>query len=501
MRRPPLAPIATAVLVGVALGVAGCAEQPSRATPEPIATRLPVFAVAPTATEEATPVPELADGEVAQLLEELVCWYDDPSLAEECLPVGPEEAELLGEIAERGDRRFIAPLVDMLWLDVGWERWVTEALTAITGEEFADAYGWSSWIGVERPPLPDGYTGWKGRLISLVDERFVELLPPDLLLAVRPDELIWTRVAMDERVPLVDPPTVHNVEERYLAASDVVFGVLVGGEARAYPQRIVAWHELVTDEVGGQSLVIAHCVPCGGIAVYSGVASDGTRYTFGNSGLVYRSRQVYYDAETNSLWDQLSGKAIAGEAMRNGVSLNPTMVVRTTWGEWSARHPNTRVLSLDTGAVRNYDEGAALTEEASSTGPLYPAPVGADASVDPKTLVLAVTVSGVTRAYPLATIEAIGVVHDRIAGQDIALVSRGPGLGVSVYFEEGITIDRIEGPRDALEVVDSEGIHWFLDEERLTNVIDSTTRRAIPTRVAYWFAWADAYPETTLWGS
>ena len=498
MRRGITA-LVLATVVGLVL--AACTEDPPVGGPTSVPTRLPVFATPATATPEDTPEASLTNREVASLLSELVCWYDDPELAADCLPIGIEEAELLAQIAESEDRRFIAPLVDMLWLELGWERWVQEALVTITGEEFVDSYGWSTWIVTERPPLPDGYVEWKGRLLSLVDPRYTELLSDDLLLAVRPDELIWSRTAINELVPLVDPETVHRLEERYLADDDIVFGVFLNGEARAYPQRILAWHELVIDEVGDRPLLITNCVPCGGTVIYGATASDGVQYELGNAGLIYRSRRLFTDAETNSLWDQLTGEAIAGEALVWGAALTPVPVVRTTWGEWAARHPNSTVLSLDTGVVRNYDAGAALVEDRSAEGPLFPAPAPTDASIEVKERVVGLEIEGVSRAYSLAALEAAGITHDTLAGQDIALVSRGPGLGVSVYREHDISIAFLQGSLDALEAVDTLGQRWFLDEEVLVNVIDSRLRRAIPVRLAYWFAWADAFPETTLWGS
>ena len=491
------AAIALAIIVG--LFALGCAEDARTEDPTAVPTRLPVFATPATATPEGTAAPRLTNGEVATLLAELVCWHDDPALAANCLPVGPAEAELLQEIALSGDERFVAPLVDMLWMELGWERWVHEALTAITGLEFPDGYGWSAWIASDRPPLPDGYLDWKGRLLSLVDARFSDLLHDGLITAVRPDELIWARVAVDQQPPLVNPETVHRLEERYLASDDVVFGVFLNGEARAYPERILAWHEIAVDEIGDRPLLVTHCVPCGGVTVYEATASNGVRYELGNAGLVYRSRHVLYDTATNSLWDQLTGEAIAGEALVSGASLTPVPVLRTTWGEWAARHPNSTVLSLDTGAVRNYDPGAALVEDRSAEGPLFPAPSPTDASIEAKERVLGLEIAGASRAYSLAAIEAAGITHDTLGGQEIALVSRGPGLGVSVYREHEMTISYLQGSLDALEVVDTNGERWFLDEEVLVNVIDSRLRRAIPARIAYWFAWADAFPDTTLW--
>jgi uncharacterized protein DUF3179 len=496
--------LASFAIVAITL-LAACVEDAAAPTPEPLATQLPVFATASDPNATATPVPDLTGTQVTEILRSLVCWYDDSELAGDCLPVGPEQAQLLERIALSRDARFTAPLVDLLWLELGWERWVREALTAITGERFANGYEWSLWLATARPPLPNGYVEWKGRLLSLVDSRYAELLRPDLDLAVRPDELVWARTAPDETPPLVDPDVVHRIEERYLNDDDIVFGVFVDGQARAYPERILAWHELIIDELNERPLLITHCTPCGGAVAYEAAASDGVRYTFGNAGLVYRSRRVLYDRETLSLWDQLTGLPIAGPAITEDLSLIPHTMLRTTWAEWAARHPNTTVLALNTGATRDYDPGIALTEDSITPAPLFPAPVPAAVSgnntIEAKTLIVGLTVEGESRAYPIALVESFGILHDSLGGQDIALISRGPGLGVTAYREHEITIDYLSGPSDALEAIDLDGERWFLDEEKLVNVIDTRLRRALPLRVSYWFAWKDAYPETTLAGA
>ncbi len=499
-RRASVASLA----VGALLLFASCVEDSAAPTPEPLATRLPVFATASGTDATATPAADLTNAEVAAILRELICWYADPALASQCLPIGPDQTSILETIALSGDERFIAPLVDLLWLELGWERWALEALTAITGERFIDGYEWSLWLASTRPPLPDGYVQWKGRLLSLVDSRYVELFPADGNLAVRPDELVWARTAPDETPPLVEPAIVHRIEQRYLNDDDIVFGVFVDGQARAYPERILAWHEVVTDELNERPLLVTHCTPCGGAVVYEAAASDGVRYTFGNSGLVYHSRRVLYDQETNSLWDQLTGQSIAGPAITEDISLTPHTILRTTWAEWAARHPNTTVLALDTGTIRNYDPGVALAEEIAAPGPLFPAALpspNSGGSIEPKTLIVGLTIEGESRAYPIALVESFGILHDTLGGQDIVLVARGSGLGVVAYREHEITIDYLSGPSDALEAVDIDGERWFLDEEKLVNVIDTRLRRAVPLRISYWFAWQDAYPETTLAGS
>ena len=313
-----------------------------------------------------------------------------------------------------------------------------------------------------------------------------------------PEQLVWSLEGVSALSPLPAPRTVRAAEQRYLASGDIVYGVVIGGEARAYPERIIGWHGIVRDTVNAKGIVVAHCTPCGGAAVFAAQASDGSRYTLGAAGLVTQSRRLFADAETHSLWDAVSGRAVSGPLAERGVALALVNSVRTTWGVWSARYPDTRVLSLDTGFVRDYAEGAALKADRDSPGPQFPVS-NVDARLPAKTRVLGITVDGVRRAYPLEAVERGGIVHDKIGAQAVVLLSPGPGLGVTVYDESGVTIDRMEGEIRDRDAIDSTGQRWFMNDERLLNARNSTTRRALPAQTAYWFAWSGAYPDTTLW--
>lgn len=488
--------LAAALLASVFLGA--CIAAPD-ASPRAIATPTeePVFRpVLVEVTATPTPAP-LTAGEIGTALRDLVCWYDDPALARECLPPGEEFVTVLQRIGASGDRRFIAPLVDMLWMEIGWERWVRDALETLTGERHATAADWYRWMMANPPPLPEEYATWKGGLLSIIDPRFTQLIreqrAPDGPGAA---DLVWGLQGVGQVPPLRSPDTVHRVEERYLSRSDIVYGVVIDGVARAYPERIIAWHGVVTDTIEGDAIQVWHCIACGGAAVFGAVASDGTRYTFAPSGLAWQSRRLFFDEETLSLWDAVQGRAVSGPAAGTRLTLLPS--VRTTWGEWSDRYRNTRVLSLDTGFVRDYGEGVAIRPDTQSDGPLYPVPE-VDDRLPPKSRVLGVVVGGVARAYPLDAIEAARIVHDEVGGTRVVLVSPGPGRGVTVYAAGGVTIDRIEGPPDDREAVDTDGLRWFVDEERLLNTRNSRVIPAVASQVLYWFAWSGAYPSTTVW--
>ncbi len=463
------------------------------ATPAEEAAFRPGGAVTATPARAA---PSLPSGQVEQALREVICWYEDASKARACLPLGEASTRALESIAASGDRRFIAPLVDMLWLDLGWERPVREALERVSGQRYATAAEWYAAIERDPPPLPENYGEWKGRLLSLVDTRYLDLVPKDGS-GVRPERLVWG--FGDMRSPTItNARTIRATEERYLAATDVVFGVRLNGDSRAYPERIIAWHGVAQDRAGGAEIVVFHCLPCGGAAAYRRAASDGRSYTFGIANLVTGSRRLLFDAETMSLWDPVSGRAVAGPLAAKNVTLTPLPITRTTWGEWKERYPTGAVLALDTGFVRDYTEGAALRGEGGLERPQFPA-----ASLDPrlpaKMRVVGVNLGGVWRAHSVEAIEQARLVHETVAGVTVVLVSAGPGKGVQVYDAQGTRFDRVTGAGATLEVSDRDGGRWFVDDEQLLNARNSRVRPALPSAQLWWFAWAGAHPDTTVW--
>ncbi len=483
-------------IVGLALAASfllACGVPDGSRPPTTEAVFRPGVSATPAATSTA---PTLPPGAVADALRDVVCWYDDPAKARDCLPPGETAQRALERIALSGDRRFIAPLIDMLWLDLGWERPVREALERVSGQRYATAAEWYAAIEQSQPPLPDGYGAWKGRLLSVVDTRFLDLVPKDGA-GIKPERLVWGYGGT--RTPTItSAKTIRAGEERYLATSDIVYGFRLNTDSRAYPERILAWHGVVQDRAGGVDVVVFHCLPCGGAAVYRRQASDGRAYTFGVANLVTGSRRLVFDAETMSLWDPVSGRAVAGPLAAAGVSLTLLPSTRTAWGDWKERYPAGVVLALDTGFVRDYAEGAALRGEGGLERPQFPVG-GLDPRFAAKVRVVGVNLGGVWRAYPIEAVEQARIVQETIAGVTVILVSGGPGKGVQVFDAQGTRFDRVTGSGASLEVVDREGVRWFVDDERLLNSRNGRTRPALPSATAWWFAWSGAHPDTTVW--
>lgn len=144
---------------------------------------------------------------------------------------------------------------------------------------------------------------------------------------------------------------------RFLVDSDRVIGVVVNGAARAYPLRVITWHEVVNDTLGGRPIVVTYNPLCDSTVVFDRRVA-GETLELGVSGLLYNSNLLMYDrrpeARGESLWSQLQFRAIAGPAAEKGRTLALVPAVVVHWSDWLARYPDTSVLAPDRDRLRVY---------------------------------------------------------------------------------------------------------------------------------------------------
>jgi hypothetical protein len=150
-------------------------------------------------------------------------------------------------------------------------------------------------------------------------------------------------------IPSIDDPTFGGPDkgDEMLDPGDPVFGVVVDGEARAYPQHVLVWHEIVNDEFPDRNLAITYC-PLTGTAI----GFERGSVEFGVSGMLVNNNLIMYDRETDSWWSQVLGTGILGELQGN--ALREVRVIWTSWERWRETHPETKVLTESTGYARNY---------------------------------------------------------------------------------------------------------------------------------------------------
>jgi len=140
----------------------------------------------------------------------------------------------------------------------------------------------------------------------------------------------------------------HRYRGTYLTADDRVIGVTLGGESRAYPLRVLNWHEIINDSLGGIPIAITYHPLCGSVAVFRRDLSDGRVAEFVVSGLLSNSNMLSYDRTEpqgkESLWSQLAGRAISGPDAERGVQLELLPVSLARWDHWTERRPDTTVI-------------------------------------------------------------------------------------------------------------------------------------------------------------
>jgi hypothetical protein len=185
------------------------------------------------------------------------------ALLYEVLPYQPADVQIRAYAAlERsGDRGAIPALIELLRFDLPVPSELpVGVLETLSGQRFGSVWPqWVEWLQKQTDitPPPE-FVAWKGRLLSLIDPEFIEWFKPGIPHRIRMAEIVWGGVAKDGIPALTNPRHVEAAQATYLTDDELVFGVTVNGQSRAYPHRIMDWHEMANDVVGGLPVVLAY---------------------------------------------------------------------------------------------------------------------------------------------------------------------------------------------------------------------------------------------------
>lgn len=376
-------------------------------------------------------------------------------------------------------------------------RRLTGFLQRQTGQKFGnDLRAWRRWIW-SRPTRPHAqYAEFKAELYSRIDPRFRRFFPSGVRASIRLDEIDWGGVSVNGIPPLRSPRVEPAAAASWLRDGHIVFGVVVNGEARAYPKRILAWHEMAIDRVGGIDLTVVYCTLCGTVIPYESTVG-GKTLSFGTSGLLYRSNKLMFDEETGSLWSALEGVPVVGPLVGQDLRLTFRSVVTTTWGEWKRDHPGTTVVSIETGFDRDYAENVAYRDYFSHDRLMFETPTR-DARLRNKAEVVVLrpeVLGGATPAVaiPVDTLRRAPVFPFEVGGRRlVAITSKG---GANRIYDRGAWTFTA-GPDDRT-VVDGSGRAWTVTTAALVGR-DGERLLAVPSHRAFWFGWVAQHPATLL---
>jgi len=372
-----------------------------------------------------------------------------------------------------------------------------ELLERKTGEDLGyNSNDWYFWLWNQDEQLMSSYSNFKADLYQQIDPKFDQYFRERQPTAkIRLDEIRWGGVKQDGIPPLRNPKMVSADEADYLRDDNIVFGLEVNGDVRAYPKRILAWHEMFVDTVGGVEIAGVYCTLCGTVIPYKTQLS-GVDYRLGTSGFLYRSNKLMYDKATQSLWSTVRGVPVVGPLVDKGIQLEYIGIVTTTWGEWKRRHPNTTVLSLSTGHRRNYDEGAAYKNYFATDRLMFNTPFQDD-RLKNKQEVLALT-------FPASPNEQLAIdtdflnknilYKDKVGRQKLIVLTDKTGAN-RVYDPKDVNLISYDGDST---VIDDVGNKWTLNEGELKAVDQQNALTRLPHRRAFWFGWHAAFPDTRL---
>ena len=387
------------------------------------------------------------------------------------LSVWDKNQELaVAAIGRSGDPRLAWIISDMLRFAAGQQpqQALTLAASGLLGKTFDVNNAWrdiTNHLLAWNIPAPPDYLNYKRAIFTLNvpgwDELFVEGDIDWRLVS-------WGGVLIDNRaydktddgcncIPAADNPAVSSAEDAaWLKDSDIVFGIEINGEARAYPRQIMEVREMVNDTLGGRDLGIPYCTLCGAAQAFytDELPSDIERPVLRTSGLLSRSNKVMYDLKTHSIFDTFLGRAVTGPLAEKKLALEQVSVVTSDWGSWKREHPNTTVLLERYALGRNPD----FRNGRDANGPIFP--VG---DVDPR--------------LPVQE-DVIGVIT--ASGKPVAF----PRVAAFVVLNRG---DKVEFENIRLEI-DSGGI-------KAVDISGSDPG----SHQAFWFAWSQFYPQTELW--
>lgn len=319
-----------------------------------------------------------------------------------------------------------------------------------------------------------------------------------------PAELMYSSAWADAIPSLIEPEMVHvgHPDLDYLADDDRVMGVVIDGQARAYPHNLLWHHEIVSDRQGDRWITATYC-PLTGSGLVFDPRLGSEVLDVGVSGLLFANNLVLYDRTSGDVYGpQL---AVEGSCSRfRDTALDVLPVQEMSWGRWRVLHPSTLVVSGDTGFERDYRRSPyAGYDRIGNDSLLFEMAV--DDSRPLKERVLAIRDGDGGVGYPfraLAELGDDGVVNDTVVGEPTAIFWEGGDVPAAVAFDARVDGETLtfEALGDGVWTDVETGSSWGLDGVASQGPL-AGRRLAVRTDafVVFWFAWRHFQPAGTTW--
>lgn len=320
---------------------------------------------------------------------------------------------------------------------------------------------------------------------------------------VYPDSIKDGGPGKDGIVSLDRPDFLEADAVSFLESDELVLGVKIGNEARAYPHRILDYHELVNDQIEQTAFTLTYAPLTGSGAAWKRTVGDGVVTTFGSSGLLYQNNLVPYDRETGSIWSQFRLDCVNGKLL--GEKLQPISVVETTWKTWKRFFPDSKVLNIPASFNRNYYNNSFADYKQQDDYFLFPIAI-APSRFSNKERLLGVVVNGKAHVYSFSSMSIkpknYWVYNDEMDGTPFVVAgnyeqnflvaySRKLPDGAILHFNAQVN-------KEASILRDREGSLWNVFGEAVEGPRKGQRLPAVHAFVGYWFAWSIFYPDAIV---
>ena len=326
------------------------------------------------------------------------------------------------------------------------------------------------------------------------------------------DEIISGGPSRDV-IPPLDEPKFESVRQatEWLDDQEPVMWLEINGDFRAYPLQILIWHEIVNDVVGEVPVVVTFCPLCNASMVFQRPIINDDLLNFGTSGNLRKSDLVMWDRQTESWWQQFIGEAIVGDLTGTQLKLLPSTIL--SWEDFKTKYPDGKVLSRDTGYLRDY-----------GTNP-YPGydninqfPFLFDGQVDdrylPMTRVLGVEVGGVNKAFVYDLLVENKVLNHRLGGEaivvfwkagtnsavDTSSIAEGRDVGTTGVFLRNVSDQELTftANKDGTFEDNETSSTWDILGTAMAGPLQGENLMALAHYDTFWFVWAAFVPEGSV---
>jgi len=325
------------------------------------------------------------------------------------------------------------------------------------------------------------------------------------------DELIDGGPGKDG-IPSIDSPRFISQEEasQWLYGREPVIALEVNGEARAYPIQILMWHEIVNDEIAGNPVLVTFCPLC-----YSAIVFDrtlnGVVHEFGVSGLLRHSDMIMYDRTTETLWQQFSGEALAGDYTGEFLTIIPSQLI--SFDQFRQAHPDAKVLSRETGHNRNYGQNPYAGYDDINNSPFLLREEVSD-KLPPMEKVIGVRTDEENKGYPYSITQSKNVLHDQVGGEPIVIfhiegmasamdestIHRSRDDGATGVFSPVLNGELLEFEYSYAEIRDKKtGSMWNISGQAISGPLTGEQLKTMIYGDYFAFAWLVFYPDTKMY--